>query len=135
MTSIIRSLDRRSGITYVYESESYWDRDKKAPRSRRRLIGKVDPETGEVVPTSGTRRRAMERRAAEEAGARASAGAGAADAAAASAGAGVAVADAAADVGPCADALGSALARLESVEAELGSIRADVEAAIAALGR
>lgn len=124
MTSIIRSLDRRSGITYVYESESYWDKNKKAPRSRRRLIGKVDPETGEVVPTSGTRRRAMERRAAEEAEARLAAEA----AAPANGGAN-------GDDGRCAEALASALARLESVEAELGSIRADVEAAVAALGR
>jgi hypothetical protein len=61
MSSIIRVLDRRSGITYVYSSESYWDKEKKAPRNRRKLIGKVDPQTGDVVPTSGTRRRAMER--------------------------------------------------------------------------
>lgn len=120
MTSIIRSLDRRSGITYVYESESYWDREKKAPRSRRRLIGKVDPETGEVVPTSGTRRRAMERRAAEEAEASATAGAAAV---------------ATPDNGACAEALASALARIGSAEAELASARAGVEAAIAAIGR
>lgn len=120
MTSIIRSLDRRSGITYVYESESYWDKNKKAPRSRRKLIGKVDPETGEVVPTSGTRRRAMERQAAEEAEARA-----AVDTAGTEPMSG--------DVKQCTEALVSALARLESVEAELSSIRADIEAAIAAL--
>lgn len=41
---------QKGGITYVYESESYWDREKKQPRSRRKLIGHVDPETGEVVP-------------------------------------------------------------------------------------
>ena len=65
MSSIIRSLDKRSGITYVYSSESYWDKEKKAPRNRRTLIGKIDPETGEMVPTSGARRKAMERKAAE----------------------------------------------------------------------
>ncbi len=53
MSSIIRSLDKRSGITYVYQSTSYWDREKKAPRSKRVLIGKVDPATGEMVPTDG----------------------------------------------------------------------------------
>lgn len=37
--------------TYVYESVSYWDEEKKQSRSRRRVIGKVDPETGETVPT------------------------------------------------------------------------------------
>ena len=39
------------GVTYVYSSESYYDPDKKQSRSKRKLIGKVDPETGEVVPT------------------------------------------------------------------------------------
>jgi hypothetical protein len=43
--------NKARNVTYVYESESYWDREKKQPRSRRRLVGKVDPETGEVVPT------------------------------------------------------------------------------------
>lgn len=36
---------------YVYESVSYWDKDLKQPRSHRKLIGKRDPETGEIVPT------------------------------------------------------------------------------------
>ena len=49
--AMVRQLDRRSGITYVYESHSYWDREKKQPRSHRRLIGRRDPETGEIVPT------------------------------------------------------------------------------------
>lgn len=40
----------KNGIIYVYESESYWDKDKKQPRSRRKLIGHVDPETGGIVP-------------------------------------------------------------------------------------
>lgn len=57
MSSIIRSLDKRSGITYVYQSTSYWDKEKKAPRSKRVLIGKVDPETGKVVPTDGRGKR------------------------------------------------------------------------------
>ena len=65
MSSIVRVLDTRAGITYVYNNESYWDKEKKAPRNRRTLIGKVDPETGEVVPTNGNRRRAMERKAEE----------------------------------------------------------------------
>ena len=42
---------RDRGVTYVYESKSYWDKEKKQPRSRRKLIGKRDPETGEIVPT------------------------------------------------------------------------------------
>ena len=62
MSSIIRSLDKRSGITYVYQSTSYWDKEKKAPRSKRVLIGKVDPKTGEVVPTDGRGKRRGQRK-------------------------------------------------------------------------
>ncbi len=53
MASIIKQLNKQNGITYVYESESYWGKEKKQPRSRRKLIGKIDDETGEVVPTGG----------------------------------------------------------------------------------
>lgn len=60
MASIIKKLNKQTGITYVYESESYWDKEKKQPRSRRRLIGKIDEETGEIVPTSGKRGRKKE---------------------------------------------------------------------------
>jgi transposase len=37
------------GKTYAYEAESYWDREKKAPRQRRRYLGVVDEETGQIV--------------------------------------------------------------------------------------
>jgi len=48
---IIYQKDKRVGITYAYESESYWDKDKKQPRSKRKLIGRVDETTGEIIPT------------------------------------------------------------------------------------
>ena len=51
--SIINQYDKRTGITYVYESESYWDKEKQQPRSKRKLIGKLDEQTGLVVPTDG----------------------------------------------------------------------------------
>ena len=51
MSCIVRGLDKRTGTVYVYESTSYWDPATKMPRCHRRLIGKVDPQTGEVVPT------------------------------------------------------------------------------------
>lgn len=41
----------KSGTTYVYDSVSYWDKDLKQPRSKRKLIGKLDPDTGEIIPT------------------------------------------------------------------------------------
>ena len=53
MASIIKKLNKQTGVTYVYGSESYWDKEKKQPRSRRKLIGKIDEETGEIVPTGG----------------------------------------------------------------------------------
>lgn len=53
MVSIIKKLNKQTGVTYVYESESYWDKEKKQPRSKRKLIGRIDEETGEIVPTGG----------------------------------------------------------------------------------
>ena len=53
MSSIVKQTDKRSGITYAYESISYWDKEKKMPRCKRKLLGRVDPETGEIVPTDG----------------------------------------------------------------------------------
>lgn len=55
--SIVKNKDKRTGITYVYESESYWDKEKQQPRSRRTLIGKLDETTGEIVPTDGRGRK------------------------------------------------------------------------------
>jgi hypothetical protein len=51
--AIIHQHDKRSGITYAYESTSYWDKEKKQSRAKRKLIGRVDPETGEIIPTDG----------------------------------------------------------------------------------
>ena len=48
---IVKVHNKARNITYVYESESYWDKDLKQPRSHRRLIGRMDPLTGEIVPT------------------------------------------------------------------------------------
>jgi len=49
--ALIKQTNKKTGITYVYESHSYWDKEKKQHRSDRKLIGKIDPETGEIVPT------------------------------------------------------------------------------------
>lgn len=50
---IIFQTDKRSGITYAYENKAFWDKEKKQSRSKRTLIGRVDPQTGEIVPTDG----------------------------------------------------------------------------------
>lgn len=57
MSSIVFQHDKRSGITYAYESTSYYDKEKKQPRAKRKLIGRVDPETGQIVPTGGRKGR------------------------------------------------------------------------------
>ena len=58
--AIIKQHDKRSGITYVYESHSYWDPEKKMTRSKRKLIGRLDPDTGDVIPTDGRNRKQKE---------------------------------------------------------------------------
>lgn len=57
MAAIVYQTDKRSGITYAYKSVSYWDKKKQQSRSKRTLIGRVDKETGEIVPTDGRGRK------------------------------------------------------------------------------
>ena len=61
--TMVKQLDKRSGITYVYESVSYWDKEKKQPRSKRTLIGRLDRTTGEIVPTDGRGKRRTQKEA------------------------------------------------------------------------
>lgn len=49
--AIIKVYNKERDVTYVYDSYSYWDKDKKQPRSKRKLIGRLDPVSGEIVPT------------------------------------------------------------------------------------
>jgi hypothetical protein len=85
--AILLQKDKRSGLTYAYDSTSWWDKEKKQSRSKRKLIpfpvanasfcskkalncketywrfitlkmgngiiGRLDKETGEIVPTDG----------------------------------------------------------------------------------
>lgn len=57
MASIVFQKDKRSGITYAYESVSYWDKEKKQSRAKRTLVGRVDEKTGEISPTDGRGRK------------------------------------------------------------------------------
>ena len=43
--------NKSNGTTYVYESENYWDREKKQSRSRRVCVGKLD-DAGNFVPSA-----------------------------------------------------------------------------------
>lgn len=53
MATIVYQRDKRSGITYAYQSVSHWDKEKKQSRAKRMLVGRVDTETGEIIPTDG----------------------------------------------------------------------------------
>lgn len=59
--AIVYQHDKRSGITYAYDSKSYWDKEKKMSRAKRTLIGRVNPDTGEIVATDGRCRKDKEK--------------------------------------------------------------------------
>lgn len=49
MSCIVYQTDKKTGIKYAYESFSYWDKEKKQPRSKRKYLGPVDPDTNEII--------------------------------------------------------------------------------------
>lgn len=51
MAAIVYQRNKKTGITYVYESVSYWNKEKQQSRAKRKCIGKLDPETKAVIPT------------------------------------------------------------------------------------
>ena len=51
MTAIVYQTNKKTGVTYAYESISHWDKEKKQSRAKRKCIGKVDPNTKKIVPT------------------------------------------------------------------------------------
>ncbi len=63
--AIIKQYHKDTDTTYVYDSASYWDAEKGQSRSKRKLLGKLDPQTGEIIPT-GQRGRNKKERPAED---------------------------------------------------------------------
>jgi len=57
MSCILYKKNKKTGITYAYESVSYRDPVTKQPRSRRTYLGRVNPETNEIIPKAGEGRR------------------------------------------------------------------------------
>ena len=55
--SIVLQFDPRANVTYAYHNEITWDKESKRSKSKRTLIGKLDTESGEIIPSSGKRRR------------------------------------------------------------------------------
>lgn len=48
--AIIYQTNKKTGITYAYTNKAYWDKEKQQSRARRTLIGKVDPDSGKIIP-------------------------------------------------------------------------------------
>lgn len=51
MACRVNVTNKNTGVTYVYESESYWDKEKQKPRNKRVCIGKIDPDNGTFIPS------------------------------------------------------------------------------------
>ena len=49
--SLVYLKNKKNGVTYVYESSGYWDKEKQQARNIRTCIGKLDPVTGEIIPS------------------------------------------------------------------------------------
>ena len=58
--AIIKQYHKDTDTTYVYDSVSYWDAEKGQSRSKRKLLGKLDPATGEIIPTGQRGRKKKE---------------------------------------------------------------------------
>ena len=57
MGTIVFYKNKKNGVTYAYESEPYWDKEKQQSRAKRTLLGRVDPKTGEIIPTRSYKRK------------------------------------------------------------------------------
>ena len=51
MAAIVYQTNKNTGITYAYESISFWDKDKQQSRAKRKCIGRVDKETQKIIPS------------------------------------------------------------------------------------
>ena len=55
--SIVRYVNKKTGKVALYESTSHYDPVTKQSRPKRKYLGIEDPETGELIPSSGKRGR------------------------------------------------------------------------------
>ena len=51
MSCRVKHLNKNTGVTYVYESVSYWDKKKQQARNKKVCIGKLDPSSGKLIPS------------------------------------------------------------------------------------
>ena len=57
MPTIVQHYDKKTGKTRVYESTPHYDPVTKQSRPKRKYLGTIDPETGELIPSSGRKGR------------------------------------------------------------------------------
>ena len=51
MACRVNYMNKKNGITYVYESISYWDKEKNQARNKRVCVGKLDSSSGAFIPS------------------------------------------------------------------------------------
>ena len=49
MSCRLNYVNKATGFTYVYESVSFWDKEKKQSRNKRASHWKLDPTSGELI--------------------------------------------------------------------------------------
>ena len=47
----VKSFNKVTNTTYIYDSHKVWSKSEKKYKTVRKLIGKIDPATGLIVPT------------------------------------------------------------------------------------
>ena len=52
MSYRVNHINKKTGVTYVYESVSHWDKKKKQARNKQVCVGKLDPVTGAFVSSN-----------------------------------------------------------------------------------
>ena len=57
MSTIVQHYDKKTGKTRVYESTPHYDPVTKQSRPKRKYLGTLDTETGELIPSSERRGR------------------------------------------------------------------------------
>lgn len=57
MPTIVQHYDKKTGKTRVYESTPHYDPVTKQSRPKRKYLGTLDTETGELIPSPGRRGR------------------------------------------------------------------------------
>lgn len=55
--AIVKYTNPKSGVTYAYESTGRWNPETRRNEPIRTYLGRVDSETGNIIPTGGKRGR------------------------------------------------------------------------------